>query len=342
MAPSKPSVTAALLLSVMALLAGCTGSESGPEGGNGTGPGQTIAPPAEFNETTGAIEGRVYDQEARIIPGAQLGLLQAPDFMTESDSEGRFTISKIPEGDYTLAVSALGFEPFEEGVQVIVGKVTPMEVEMVALPSQDPYDELRILDGLLECAVALVRTTLSNPANCDSSTTGISFHTLYPNGWPTTWVGTMVEANWESNDYLAFDYNDRDIPSQNGSSVGYYGVYARFRGQSPVHFLVERCGNYMETMFGRAPAPCDDASVNSSHMRIDTFYVGQFQEETHNLDPVCQIPIPPAGVNPVVPAYQAGCYGVGVALGLRWTNYVTIFHRELPPDIDSFTAMPDF
>lgn len=48
----------------------------------------------------------------------------------------------------------------------------------------------------------------------------------------------------------------------------------------------------------------------------------------------------PTGGN-VLPGYQAGCYGVGPAVQVRWTNYVTVFHLELPADIDAYSGRPD-
>lgn len=97
----------------------------------------------------------------------------------------------------------------------------------------------------------------------------------------------------------------------------------------------------MDTDFGRAPVPCADDDVNASVMHVETFYNGQFQQETHTFDALCTQNITsPTGGN-VLPGYQAGCYGVGPAVQVRWTNYVTVFHLELPADIEAYSGRPD-
>lgn len=292
------------------------------------------AEPAGFDENTGAIEGLVTDDQLQPLPGAQVGIIGTPDRVTVTDVAGRFSLSNLDPGKYQLSANALGYESAARLVEVQAGTLTTVNFALPALPIQEPYHEIFIWSGMIECAVAVIRTTLS--AGCDPTQAGSNFHEIYPQGWPVTWNATLVEAEWDSQaqpDWLAFDYNDRPI--------GYFGVYFRYRGTSPVRFLVERCASYMDTDFGRAPVPCGDEDVNASVMHVETFYNGKFQQETHTFDALCtQNVTSPTGGN-VLPGYQAGCYGVGPAVQVRWTNYVTVFHLELPADIDTYSGRPD-
>jgi hypothetical protein len=328
------------LLVVSMVLGGCVESEAGPASNEGA---QNNVPeavgPATFDETTGAIEGVVTDDQLQPIPGAQVGAIGRPDMVAMSDVAGKFVFSNVEPGTYSIGASALGFDAAAKGVVVNAGEAAMVSIVLNPLPVATPYHDLFLFSGMIECGVALVRTTLS--AGCDPSSAGSNTQELYGSGeedpwWPETWNVTVVEAEWDSQanpDWLAFDYNDR--------AIGYYGVYVRYRGTSPVHFIVERCGDYRETDFGRAPVPCDDDAVNSSAMHVETFYNGKMQGETHAADSLCTQNITAPGYGNVLPGYQAGCYGVGPAVQVRWTNYVTVFHLERPADLEQYSARPD-
>lgn len=335
----------AFFVVTLTVLAGCTGGNPGPAA---TSQAPVASGPAEYDETTGAIEGFVTDDEIQPIVGATIGILQLPDSIRLTDAAGRYVLSNVPPGTYQLAATALGYDSAGRSVVVEAGAVTEANLILAALPVLAPYYETFVFTGFISCGVAFIRSTL--PFNCNAATgTGdtANWHELYGScsdgddcidgkpWWPTTWNATLVEATWDSQanpDWLAFDYNDR--------TIGYYGVYLRYRGLNPVRFLVERCASYMETDFGRAPTPCTDEEVAKSGMHIETFYVGKNQQEAHMGDAACteNTTIPVYGT---FPGYQAGCYGVGVALDLRWQNWVTVFHIELPDDIDVFSARPD-
>ncbi len=334
------------VLLVAVILSGCTAAQStmpplGSQAPVATGP-------AEYSDTTGAIEGVITDEEIQPIMGATVGLIQLPDAVRMTDASGRFVLSNLPPGTYQLSATALGYSAVARSVAVVAGQITETNLILSRLPTLTPYYETFPFTGFISCGVAFIRSTL--PFDCNGVTgTGNTenWQELYGScsdadncvdgkpWWPTTWNATLVEATWDSSanpDWLAFDYNDRNI--------GYYGVYLRYRGLNPVRFLVERCASYMDTDFGRAPTPCTDEEVANSGMHIETFYVGKNQQETHMVDQACtdNTTIPAYGT---FPGYQAGCYGIGPALDLKWQNWVTVFHIEQPTDIALFSARPD-
>jgi hypothetical protein len=332
----KANAVSMVALLIGLLLGGCVQSEATNPAGSSQGAHVPNAVgPATFDESTGAIEGVITDDQLQPIPGAQVGVPNDLNMITLTDVAGHFVFSNVVPGRYALGASALGFTSAAKSVEVVAGEVVSVSLILAPLPIQEPYVELFLFNGMIECGIALIRTTLS--AGCDPTQAGSNTHDIYPEGWPTSWIGTMVEAEWDSQanpDWLAFDYNDR--------AIGYFGVYVRYRGTSPVKFLVERCGDYTKTDFGRAPAPCTDDQVNSSVMHVETFYNGKFQQETHTFDSLCRenVTYPVIGGN-ALPGYQAGCYGVGPAIQVRWTNYISVFHLELPGDVETYSGRPD-
>lgn len=304
--------------------AGCAGAA--PKAADG------FAKPPEFDETTGAITGFVIDDQYAPVVGALVGAAEHPDLQTTSDLQGRFSISRVPPGVYRLVAQRIGFHPTVREVTVAAGAATEVQFNLLPVEVPVPRKELKTFNGFISCSVAYARSVFTT--NCPTTQATANFHEIYPTTqtWPNTFQGVLVEAEWKNgDDNLAFDFNDR--------TIGYYGVYYRTRDLSPLRFLLERCGDYRAQNFGRAPMPCTEEQVTASHMHLETFYAGRYQQQTHAGDPVCKenltIPVYP------LPGYQAGCYGVGAALELRWTNYVTILHVEVPKDLNTYSGRPE-
>lgn len=75
----------------------------------GTHPGSTApAKPAQ-------LDGQVTDGTGALVPGARVDLRRTGspvDRTTDCDKEGHFAFADLPPGEYVVAVSAAGFEPF--------------------------------------------------------------------------------------------------------------------------------------------------------------------------------------------------------------------------------------
>jgi outer membrane receptor protein involved in Fe transport len=84
------------------------------------------------------LRGIVHDPQHRPIAGANI-VLHGPDAALArtllSDANGEFQVTDLPEGGYTVAVSAQGFRPLEQRVAAIAGKapVLHFQLELAAV-----------------------------------------------------------------------------------------------------------------------------------------------------------------------------------------------------------------
>jgi outer membrane receptor protein involved in Fe transport len=80
---------------------------------------------------TGTVRGIVHDPQHRPLPGAQV-VLQGTSYTktVTSDSNGEFQLNSVPEGAYTVAVSAQGFRPLDQQVNVIAGKAPVLHLQL--------------------------------------------------------------------------------------------------------------------------------------------------------------------------------------------------------------------
>src|SRR6202521_958152 len=83
--------------------------------------------PIAAQEHKGTITGRVLDANQGALMGARINL-QPTGRAVVSDDQGRFTISDITFGKYTLAILYLGFAPFSKEVALNSGEVSSLKV----------------------------------------------------------------------------------------------------------------------------------------------------------------------------------------------------------------------
>jgi hypothetical protein len=320
-------------LLIVALLsmafAGCVGDDSQPPGAEPS----VAAGPADYDESTGGIDGYVTDEELAPIAGALVGILGLPDAEATTDASGRFALSNVPPGVHSLATQKLGYESSTQKVEVASGQSSEVKITLVVLAVEEPYPETIIFNGIIENGVGVVRTATCT--SCPVDDNNKKTVARLPGGkLPKDYAGIMIESTWKSRDYIGIDVLDRQ------SSVN--ELYWRIRSGPGVHFLLEKCASYIGApYFGRSQMPCLDDNVSASRLHIENWYIGEYQQETHNLDEVCKTPIGAPGSAPVVGGYPAGCYGLGFVPELRFTNYITVFHVELPSDAETQSFMPD-
>ncbi|MDC8011356.1 carboxypeptidase regulatory-like domain-containing protein [Tahibacter soli] len=86
--------------------------------------------------TRGSLIGRVVDQAGgAALAEVTLQLVEDSSFATSSDAEGRFTLSGVNPGSYTLRASKLGYQPRDIAVAVAAGDTLQLgDIPLVAAP----------------------------------------------------------------------------------------------------------------------------------------------------------------------------------------------------------------
>ncbi len=304
-------------------LAGCTG------GGDVQGTGDEPSGP-QFTEDTGAIRGTITDAELLPLEEAQVAILGLDGaHSTTTDDSGAFVLSNVAPGTHTVAVQKLGFTSQAKKVDVVAAEETFVEIMLEPIPVEEPYVESIPHAGQYGIGFAFVLSTICYGCNSEERAWFMF------GGYPDDFAGMVVEARWETQDWLGFDLLAREaVCGEDGESSC---IWYRTRSPSPLHYVVLPCEDYTGApTYGATRMPCGEEEFErnrdtsgGSAARLETWYIGLFQEETHTADPVCTV------------LYAAGCYGVGPAPETRWDTWVNIFHVEVPDNAESYTAFPD-
>jgi hypothetical protein len=84
-------------------------------------------------ETTGGLQGTVKDPSGAVIPGASVtlkGVTVGFNRTITTDETGFFKVQQMPPGDYTVSVTATGFQMAPQTARVAVGKVSEVELQL--------------------------------------------------------------------------------------------------------------------------------------------------------------------------------------------------------------------
>src|SRR5262249_7175520 len=94
-----------------------------------------VLPPAlhaQFGQASGAIMGKVVDEQGGVLPGVSV-IVKGPGapVTVYSDARGEFRVTNLDAGNYTLTVSLQGFSTVDrENVVVQIGRNTELTVPM--------------------------------------------------------------------------------------------------------------------------------------------------------------------------------------------------------------------
>ena len=93
---------------------------------------------------TGSIEGTVIDgSTGEALPGANIAV-EGQNVGASSDQDGRYSISDIDPGVYTVQASFVGYEEgIEENVEVVAGETTVVDFELV--PTEQALEEVVVV-----------------------------------------------------------------------------------------------------------------------------------------------------------------------------------------------------
>lgn len=74
-----------------------------------------------------SLKGIVLNQKSEAVADASIAL-QKTRYGTNTDKDGRYQIAQVPEGNYTLIVSAIGFKDFQKNIVIKNSSVTIQDV----------------------------------------------------------------------------------------------------------------------------------------------------------------------------------------------------------------------
>src|ERR1700679_2522051 len=80
-------------------------------------------------DSNGSISGTVKDAAGAVLSGAQV-VLQPGATIVASDAQGRYLVTNLNPGNYTLTISYVGFTTSVSTVAVTAGKATPLDVTL--------------------------------------------------------------------------------------------------------------------------------------------------------------------------------------------------------------------
>jgi carboxypeptidase family protein len=185
--------SSAVLLIVSVFLAGCSSDAKQPTAVNAP------AAPAEFDDTTGGVEGIVTDRESVPIAGAQVGIL-ALGLATMTDGAGGFSMSKVPPGTHSLDVTAIGFDAQRETLEIRAGEVSRPEVRLARIATEESYSLHETRDGYIACGTGTYVLTQVACGAADSNQRFLFKYNITQNMTAILW-----EMTWQSTQALSKD-----------------------------------------------------------------------------------------------------------------------------------------
>src|SRR6185295_874183 len=82
----------------------------------------------------GSIAGTVTDQTKAVVPAAVVTATNTSTGLSRqsnTDSEGYYSISNLPQGNYDLTISSAGFKPVtQKGLDVLINNVTHLDLRL--------------------------------------------------------------------------------------------------------------------------------------------------------------------------------------------------------------------
>src|SRR2546421_456703 len=93
--------------------------------------GMALALAAPAQAQTGSLSGTIIDESGAVIPGATVTLAGPTHASTVSGSRGEYSFKNLPEGNYQLTATLVGFSQATLG-NVAVGR-SPVEVPPIKL-----------------------------------------------------------------------------------------------------------------------------------------------------------------------------------------------------------------
>jgi hypothetical protein len=143
-----------MVLVLPLVLSACVGSSGGPSASSAAPSDPPHLAAGEFPEG-GAIEGRVFDDEAKPLSGAQVSIV-SPSLSVLTGAEGEFRFRALAPGTYRLGAQALGHEVGARSVTVEAGQTAKVVFSLRPLAVNVAYQEtFGPFQGYFECQASL-------------------------------------------------------------------------------------------------------------------------------------------------------------------------------------------
>jgi iron complex outermembrane receptor protein len=89
---------------------------------------------------TGSLSGKISDEKNESLPGASVAIKELTKGTT-TDAEGNFRIAGIPNGDYTVVISFIGYQPLQKKVTITGDTQSNFQL----LPSSNALNEVVVI-----------------------------------------------------------------------------------------------------------------------------------------------------------------------------------------------------
>lgn len=279
----------------------------------------------------GVLRGLVISEELAPIPGAMVAANGSAS--TTTDAAGRFELGGLPVGvTVRIEVLALGFLSQARDV-TIEGEDAPLELQFMLanLPITTPYTELVITSGFEICTVVigvLIRSInpcpLGTPSPADKNTAADS------------WRYLVAETDWETQDVFWL------YVSHNSGCATNDPCWGQAIGKAPLR--VEGAPNDTALAAKYALDAKKTFPEGAFEFFVSPAYAGLFRDEINNTAGAHCVTIITTTLGPLGQQWNPnlGCgLGYGVSTGIKYTNYVSLFHWERPTDPATYSGMPD-
>jgi len=189
----------------------------------------------------GQMEGYIVDQQGAVVQGAQVRITNSQTGVvrvTKTDSNGHWTVFKMPAGSYRIAASANGFNTSELTAQYAAGVTGRYDFKLG-----------------VGTASETVEVTAVSPMTDTSNSQGT--HTFNPgsNSNGPGFSGGSDRKDRDSKKQEAFN--------QNNASANVFDLQKRVAGVLPVRIDVPRAGNSYR--FARALVLDEETKVTFSY-----------------------------------------------------------------------------
>lgn len=313
----------ALVACLAMVLAGCASEEI--EGPAAAPPEDDVQLDTRVSSTLGAVQGLVVDESHLPVGNATVTLSSGKRggeelTRTNASAGGAFSFALLEPATYRVSAEATGFGTASGLVKVTAAEVAEVQLTLTEVASEEPYVIQLIQVGRLSCAGSYIVTPTGG--NCPGEPREWNIVFEVPDGF----VRVMSEAQWESPETLAqYFYVDNESTNSGATTL----TLAELWGESPLRITFDP-GEQKQTASENpvfagtfTELPSEKFNLNTS-----TYNAGLYANEVNStLGPACK--------------YVYGrCAGVGFALDLRWTQYVSVFVNGLPADAESYTALP--